>query len=139
MHDTTRRDLLRTAGTVTSGLTLGSLAVSGTALADHGRTGGQMLVLSEPVRGVPFAAEPMADGDFEFPASCFASESALKQFEEVVVTYEGGQQTLAAIRRNKRHFAVDGETAYAFTASRTCRDSASPTGATIWQAAFRPV
>ena len=96
-----------------------------------------MLVLSDPRLRAPFTAEKSFE--FEFPASCFASESTLKKFQEIVIEYADGQQTLAAIRIDKKHFVPDGETAHAFTSSQQCRDSASPTGATIWKAAFRPV
>ncbi|WP_372911775.1 hypothetical protein [Salinigranum sp.] len=135
MTDLTRREALRAGGIGVGGLALGG-AVSGTAVADHGATGGTMLLLSEPALRVPFTAEPSFE--FDFPASCFASESELKVFRELVVEYETGTETLAAIRTNRRHVAADGETEYEFTSSQVCRDSASPTGATIWKASFKP-
>ena len=95
-----------------------------------------MLLLSDPRLGASFTAEESFE--FEFPASCFASESALKGFQEMVIEYADGSEALAAIRVNKKHFAPDGETEYAFASSQRCRDSASPTGATIWKAAFGP-
>lgn len=135
MTDLTRREALRTGGIVVGGLALGG-AVSEPVVADHGTTGGTMLLLSDPELRVPFTAEQSFA--FEFPASCFASGSELKAFQELVVEYETGTETLAAIRTNRTHLAADGETEYEFTSSRVCRDSASPTGATIWKASFKP-
>lgn len=136
MQNLTRREALQKGGIVLGGLTLAGVAVSENVAAGHGRTGGTMLLLSDPILRTPFTAEESFE--FEFPASCFASESALKEFQELVITYASGVQALAAIRTNRTHVAADGETAYEFTSSQQCRDSASPTGADIWNAAFKP-
>jgi hypothetical protein len=136
MHGLTRREALRRGGIVTAGVALGAAATSGSAGADGGRTGGTMLLLSEPLLGVPFTATDTFE--FEFPVSCFASESALEGFQELVVAYANGDEALAAVRTGRRQVDRSGGTAYAFASSTRCRDSASPTGATVWQAAFRP-
>lgn len=136
MQNLTRREALQKGRIVIGGLTLAGAAMSENVAASHGATGGTMLLLSDPALRTPFSAEESFE--FEFPASCFASESALKGFQELVVTYAIGVQVLTAVRTNRTHLAADGKTTYEFTSSQQCRDPASPTGADIWKAAFRP-
>jgi hypothetical protein len=134
MYEMTRREALRNGGIAAGGLAVGGVAVSGTVTADHGRSGGVVLLLSEPLLGVPFTATETFE--FAFPASCFASESALKGFREFAVEYANTDGALAAVRTDRNHLDLTGGTEYVFTSAQQCREPATP--AAVWQASFRP-
>jgi hypothetical protein len=103
---------------------------------DHGRTGGSLLVVGEPLVGEPFTATPL-DFEFPIPASCQASESELRDYDILSVSYRNGApDQLAAVLRNEPHFDGSGDAAYAFTSVQGCKEPDVPD---VHRASFRPL
>ena len=118
-----------------------STALAGTATAKHGKGGGTLLTVTtefgtgEPQIGVPFFMSDAFAEEFEFPASCHASESQLKSYLTSVVLFYPDLELvqIAAIRSNKKHLDMDSEMPYEFTSSQECKE-----GPEVWRGTFKP-
>ena len=130
--------------TVLKALTAGGLAgvgLTGIATADHGTTGGNLLTVDtefgtgEPQIGVPFYISDDFAEDFEFPASCHASESQLKSYKTSIILFYPSIELvqIGAVRNNKKHLDMTGETLYVFTSSQECKE-----GPDAWRGSFKP-
>lgn len=136
-HGDTRRAVLKCLAA--SGLA--GVGLTGTATADRGTTGGNLLTVEtefgtgEPQIGVPFHISDDFAEDFEFPASCHASESQLKSYKTGIILFYPGRDLIqiAAVRNDKKHLDMDRGTFYEFTSSQECKS-----GPGVWRGSFKP-
>lgn len=129
-YGTKRRNVLRTLGTAG----FAGVALTGRAVASHGKTGGSMLTAGEPEVGVPFTITDVLD-DLDFPASCRANRTRRKRYTELEIVYPSMCTTQSAlIRENKmKHLNTIDEVEYEFRAKRICREASS-----LWRGSFSP-
>lgn len=128
-----RRAILKGGIASTAALTLGTMTVAGTPEL----TGGSLLVIGEPLIGEPFRADPSPPFEFDIPASCQASESELKSYDILLVSYLNVElEQLAAVHRGEADFDSTGEMVYEFTSVQGCKE---PDVTGVHRGSFRPL
>lgn len=133
MHNLTRREVLQKGGVVAGGLVLGGTALSENAAADHRFHRGNMSLEGGPLFGVQFTHTFGFGLPPELPASCFASESELKNYRSLHIEYQNGDRQRGAIRADRNHLTEG--TRYVFTSAVACKE---PEFEGMWKASFRP-
>lgn len=130
----TRRETLRSTAVATGGLALGVGTLSGVAAAAP-RTGGRALTFTSGFQtGVPFTVTGLAIEE-SIPASCHASESEMKAYQEYHIEYDDSSTSLIGVYKTKKHLETGSR--FEFTSGQGCKDW--PFGTVVTKSAFKPV